>query len=52
MLPLGGVLEKLVCKLIPDAKQPEKAKELAERRHAFLESFLREWEAEQGREKR
>ena len=31
MLPLGGVLEKLVCKLIPDAKQPEKAKELDER---------------------
>ena len=31
MLPLGGVLEKLVCKLIPDAKEPEKAKELDER---------------------
>ncbi len=24
MLPLGGFLEKLVCKLIPDSKQPEK----------------------------
>ena len=31
MLPLGRVLEKLVCKLIPDAKEPEKAKELDER---------------------
>jgi phosphate:Na+ symporter len=31
MLPLSGVLEKLVCKLIPDAKTPEKAKELDER---------------------
>ena len=31
MLPLSGVLEKLVCKLIPDAKEPEKAKELDER---------------------
>ena len=31
MLPLSGVLEKLVSKLIPDAKEPEKAKELDER---------------------
>ena len=31
MLPLSGVLEKLVCRLIPDAKEPEKAKELDER---------------------
>ena len=31
MLPLSGALEKLVCKLIPDAKKPEKAKELDER---------------------
>jgi len=31
MLPLSGALEKLVCKLIPDAKEPEKAKELDER---------------------
>lgn len=31
MLPLSGVLERLVCKLIPDAKEPEKAKELDER---------------------
>ena len=31
MLPLSGVLEKLVCRLVPDAKTPEKAKELDER---------------------
>jgi phosphate:Na+ symporter len=31
MLPLSGVLEKLVCKLIPDAKDPEKPKDLDER---------------------
>ena len=31
MIPLSGVLEKLVCKLIPDAKEPEKTKELDER---------------------
>ncbi len=31
ILPLSGLLEKLVCKLIPDAKEPEKAKELDER---------------------
>ena len=31
MFPFGEQLEKLVCKLIPDAKEPEKAKELDER---------------------
>ena len=31
MLPFSGALEKMVCKLIPDAKEPEKAKELDER---------------------
>ena len=31
MLPLGGVLEKAVCKLIPDAKTPEMPTELDER---------------------
>ncbi len=31
MLPLSGLLEKLVCRIIPDAKVPEKAKELDER---------------------
>ena len=31
MFPFGKQLEKLVCKLIPDAKEPEKAKELDER---------------------
>lgn len=31
MFPLSGVLEKMVCKIIPDAKTPEKATELDER---------------------
>ncbi len=31
MLPLSGVLEKIVCRLIPDSKAPDKAKELDER---------------------
>ncbi len=31
MLPLSGVLEKLVCRLVPDATETEKAKELDER---------------------
>jgi len=31
MLPLGGHLERMVCKIIPDAKMPEKIKELDER---------------------
>ena len=31
IFPLSGVLEKTVCKIIPDAKIPEKAKELDER---------------------
>ncbi len=31
MLPLGGMLEKLVCKLVPDGKAPEKVTELDER---------------------
>ena len=31
IFPLSGVLEKIVCKIIPDAKIPEKAKELDER---------------------
>lgn len=31
LLPLGGLLEKIVCKLIPDTKQPEKSVELDER---------------------
>ena len=31
MLPMGGVLERLVCSLIPDAKRVEKEKELDER---------------------
>lgn len=31
MLPLSGMLETLVCKLVPDAKDPEKASVLDER---------------------
>ena len=31
IFPFGKQLEKLVCKLIPDAKEPEKTKELDER---------------------
>ncbi len=31
LLPFGGLLEKLVCRIIPDAKQPEQVKELDER---------------------
>ncbi len=31
MLPLSGLLEKMVCRIIPDAKAPEKLKELDER---------------------
>ncbi len=31
MLPLGGELEKLVCRLIPDTRVPDKPKELDER---------------------
>lgn len=31
MLPLGGVLEYLVCRLVPDDKVPEKTEELDER---------------------
>ena len=31
LLPSGGLLEKLVCKLVPDAKEPEKVSELDER---------------------
>ncbi len=31
MLPLSGTLEKLVCRLVPDAKQPEQHPELDER---------------------
>lgn len=31
MFPLSGFLEKMVCKVIPDSKLPEKAKELDER---------------------
>ena len=31
LLPSGGLLEKLVCKLVPDAKEPEKIAELDER---------------------
>ncbi len=31
MLPLSGLLEKIVCRLIPDTEQPEKAEELDER---------------------
>ena len=31
LLPSGNLLEKLVCKLVPDAKQPETASELDER---------------------
>ncbi|MCR5295061.1 MAG: Na/Pi cotransporter family protein [Lachnospiraceae bacterium] len=31
MLPLSGFLEKLVCRMIPDTKVPDKAKELDER---------------------
>ena len=31
MLPFGSLLEKLVCRLVPDPKRPEKEKELDER---------------------
>ncbi len=31
MLPMGGLLEKLVCKLVPDGKTPETVSELDER---------------------
>ncbi|MGM9548645.1 MAG: Na/Pi cotransporter family protein [Faecousia sp.] len=31
MLPSGGLLEKLVCRIVPDAKQPESVCELDER---------------------
>ena len=31
LLPSGGLLEKLVCKLVPDAKEPETVAELDER---------------------
>ncbi len=31
LFPCGGLLEKLVCKLVPDAKEPEKVAELDER---------------------
>lgn len=31
MLPLGGFLEKMVCRLVPDGKAPEKEAELDER---------------------
>ena len=31
LLPSGNLLEKLVCKLVPDAKQPEQTAELDER---------------------
>ena len=31
MLPSGGLLEKLVCKIVPDAKSPETVSELDER---------------------
>ena len=31
LLPCGGILEKLVCKLVPDAKTPEKVSILDER---------------------
>ena len=31
LLPSGNLLEKLVCRLVPDAKQPETASELDER---------------------
>lgn len=31
LLPSGSLLEKLVCKLVPDAKEPEQAAELDER---------------------
>ncbi len=31
MLPLSGVLEKLVCRMIPDTETPEKTQELDER---------------------
>ena len=31
LLPSGGLLEKLVCRIVPDSKEPEKVSELDER---------------------